>query len=147
MLKRGSPLYKLLGAEEIGLFLLVDSYWGYLISHWLAILLFIVGFSTKPNAETVVSHWIMIWCWLFLTRIDVMYIVQDRWGLLADENRESLGAVNCVERPPWRQIFEGERAEDGKIFNTVASPNCRWAGENGIGLLSLIHIWRCRRRG
>ena len=25
-----------------------------------------------------------------------MYIVQDRWGLLADENRESLGAVNCV---------------------------------------------------
>ena len=52
--KRGSPLYKLLGAEEIGLFLLVDSYWGYLISHWLAILLIMVGFPTKPNAETAV---------------------------------------------------------------------------------------------
>ena len=40
-----------------------------------------VGFSTKPKAETVVCHWIMIWCWLFLflTRIDVMYVVQDRW--------------------------------------------------------------------
>ena len=94
--KRGSPLCNILGAEDIGLFLLVDSYWGYLISHWLAILLIMVGFSTKPNAETVVCHWIMIWCWLFLTNIDVMYIVQDRWGLLADENRESLGAVNCV---------------------------------------------------
>ena len=51
-LERGSPLSKLLGAEDIGLFLLVDSYRGYLISHWLAILLFIVGFSTKPNTET-----------------------------------------------------------------------------------------------
>ena len=97
--------------EEIGLVLLVDSYWGYLISHWLAILLIMVGFSTKPNAETVVCHWIMIWCWLFLflTRIDVMYVVQDRWGLLADENRESLGAVNCVVRPPWHQIFLREK--------------------------------------
>ena len=92
---KGLNLVQALGGQEIGLFWLVDSYWGYLISHWLAILLFMVGFSTKPNAETVVCHWIMIWCWLFLTRIDVMYIVQDRLGLLADENGESLGAVNC----------------------------------------------------
>ena len=56
-----------------------------------------VGFSTKPNANTAVCHWIMIWCSFLLTKIDVMmYIVQDRWGLLADENRKSLGAVNCV---------------------------------------------------
>ena len=97
IVKRGSPLCKLLGDEEIGLFWLVDSYWGYLISHWLAILLIMVGFSTKPNANTAVCHWIMIWCSFLLTKIDVMmYIVQDRWGLLADENRESLGAVNCV---------------------------------------------------
>ena len=34
-------------------------------------------------------------------------------------------------------FFEGERAEDGKIFNTLASPICRWAGENGIGLWGL----------
>jgi len=107
--KKGLTLVQALWGQEICLFWLVDSYWGYLISNWLAILLFIVGFSTKPNAETVVSHWIMIWCWLFLTRIDVMYIVQDRWGLLADENRESLGAVNCVVRPPWHQIFLREK--------------------------------------
>ena len=94
-LERGSPLCKLLGAEEIGLFLLADSYWGYLISHWLAILLIIVGFPTKPNTETEVCQWIMIWCWFLLTKIDKTYIVQDRWGLLADEKRESLGAVNC----------------------------------------------------
>ena len=61
-----------------------------------------------------------------------MYIVQDRLGLLADENGESLGAVNCGHL--YIRFFEGERAEDGKIFNTVASHNCRWAGENGIGL-------------
>ena len=108
---KGLTLVQALGGQEIGLFWLVDSYWGYLISHWLAILLFMVGFSTKPKAETVVCHWIMIWCWLFLflTRIDVMYVVQDRWGLLADENRESLGAVNCVVRPPWHQIFLREK--------------------------------------
>ena len=54
-------------------------------------------YQTKPNANTAVCHWIMIWCSFLLTKIDVMmYIVQDRWGLLADENRESLGAVNCV---------------------------------------------------
>ena len=94
--KRGSPLRKLLGAEEIGLFWLVDSYWGHLISHWLAILLIMVGFYTKPNAETAVCHWIMFWCSFLLTKIDVTYIVQDRWYLLADENRESLGAVNYV---------------------------------------------------
>ena len=96
--KKGLTLVQALGGQEIGLFWLVDSYWGYLISHWLAILLIMVGFSTKPNAETVVCHWIMIWCWLFLTKIDVMYIVQDRWGLLADENRESLGAVNPINQ-------------------------------------------------
>ena len=73
---KGLTLVQALGGQEIGLFWLVDSYWGYLISHWLAILLFMVGFSTKPNAETVVCHWIMIWCWLFLTKIDVMYIVE-----------------------------------------------------------------------
>ena len=94
---KGLTLVQALEGQEIGLFWLVDSYWGYLISHWLAILLFMVGFSTKPNANTVVCHWIMIWCSFLLTKIDVvMYIVQDRWGLLADENRESLGAVNCV---------------------------------------------------
>ena len=93
--QRGSPLCKVLGAEEIGLFWLVDFYWGYLISHWLAILLIMVGFPTKPNAETEVCQWIMIWCWFLLTKINKTYIVQDRWGLLVDEKRESLGAVNC----------------------------------------------------
>ena len=97
MKPKGLTLVQALGGQEIGLFWLVDSYWGYLISHWLAILLIMVGFSTKPNANTAVCHWIMIWCSFLLTKIDVMmYIVQDRWGLLADENRESLGAVNCV---------------------------------------------------
>ena len=55
--------------------------------------------TTKPNTNTAVCHWIMIWCSFLLTKIDVMmYIVQDRWGLLADENRESLGAVNPINQ-------------------------------------------------
>ena len=112
--KRGSPLCKLLGAEEIGLFWLVDSYWGYLISHWLAILLIMVGFSTKPNAETAVCHWIMIWCWFLLTKIDVMYTVQDIWwGLLADEKRESI-----IE-----DILKN--GSQGHIYSTTNSSACK----------------------
>ena len=53
---KGLTLVQALGGQEIGLFWLVDSYWGYLISHWLAILLTMVGFSTKPNAETVATE-------------------------------------------------------------------------------------------
>ena len=112
--QRGSPLCKLLGAEEIGLFWLVDSYWGYLISHWLAILLIMVGFSTKPNAETAVCHWIMIWCWFLLTKIDVMYTVQDIWwGLLADEKRESI-----IE-----DILKN--GSQGHIYSTTNSSACK----------------------
>ena len=112
--RRGSPLCKLLGAEEIGLFWLVDSYWGYLISHWLAILLIMVGFSTKPNAETAVCHWIMIWCWFLLTKIDVMYTVQDIWwGLLVNEKRES-----TIE-----DILKN--GSQGHIYSTTNSSACK----------------------
>ena len=50
-----------------------------------------------------------------------MYIVQDRLGLLADENGESLGAVNCGHL--YISIFLREKElKMDKIFNTLASP-------------------------
>ena len=80
------------------------SFVGYITDHGRIL------YQTKPNANTAVCHWIMIWCSFLLTKIDVMMcIVQDRWGLLADENRESLGAVNCVVRPRWHRIFLKEK--------------------------------------
>ena len=143
--KRGSPLCKLLGAEEIGIFWLVDSYWGYLISHWLAKLLIMVGFSIKPNAETAVCHWIMIWCWLLLTKIDVMYIVQDGWGLLADEKSMCFAHAQMdVSAETRRQL---NRSLCVKGFSTLhlhqIRGSSRWTAESVQVIQGYIgiHIW------
>ena len=66
-----------------------------------------------------------------------MYIVQDRRCLLSDEKGESLGAVNYKVRTPWHQVLLREKELKMAEYVILFYPNCRWAGEKGIGLWGL----------